>query len=64
MTLRTELNIADPDGLYAALLAAHRGLSAEGSAALNAELVLLLMNHVGDAEVIGEALALARQGKT
>lgn len=63
MTLRTDLNLADPDGLYAALLAAHRGLSPEGSAALNAELILLLMNHVGDAAVIREAIALARQGK-
>jgi hypothetical protein len=63
MTLKTDLNIADPDGLYAALLAAHRGLSADGSAALNAELILLLMNHIGDAAVIREALDLARQGK-
>ncbi len=63
MTLKTDLNIADPDTLYAALLAAHKGLSAEGSAALNAELILLLMNHVGDAEVIRAALDLARQGK-
>lgn len=63
MTLKTDLNIADPDGVYAALLAAHRGLSAEGSAALNAELILLLMNHIGDAAVIRQALDLARQGK-
>lgn len=64
MTLKTDLNIADPDALYAALLAAHRGLSPEGGAALNAELILLLMNHIGDEAVIREALALARQGKT
>lgn len=63
MTLKTDLNIADPDGVYAALLSAHRGLSAEGSAALNAELILLLMNHIGDERVIREALDLARQGK-
>ncbi|MCR9150986.1 MAG: DUF2783 domain-containing protein [Rhodobacteraceae bacterium] len=63
MTLKTDLNIADPDALYAALLAAHKGLSAEGSAALNAELILLLMNHVGDVGVIRAALDLARQGK-
>lgn len=63
MTLKTDLNIADPDGVYAALLAAHRGLSAEGSAALNAELILLLMNHIGDEAVIRQALDLARQGK-
>jgi len=63
MTLKTDLNIADPDRLYAALLAAHRDLSPEGSAALNAELILLLMNHVGDEAVIREALDIARQGK-
>lgn len=63
MTLKTDLDIADPDGIYAALLAAHRGLSAEGSAALNAELILLLMNHIGDEGVIRQALDLARQGK-
>lgn len=63
MTLKTDLNIADPDALYATLLAAHRGLSAEGSAALNAELILILMNHIGDAGVIAAALDLARQGK-
>ena len=63
MTLKTDLDIADPDGIYAALLAAHRGLTAEGSAALNAELILLLMNLIGDEAVIRQALDLARQGK-
>lgn len=63
MTLRTDPNIADPDRAYAALLAAHRGLSPAGSAAMNAELILLLMNHIGDETVIAEALDLARQGK-
>lgn len=63
MTLKTDLNLADPDAVYAALLAAHHGLSAEGGAALNAELILLLINHIGDEAVIREALDLARQGK-
>lgn len=63
MTLKTDLNIADPDGIYAALLSAHRGLGPAGSAALNAELILLLMNHIGDEDVIRAALDIARQGK-
>ncbi len=58
--LVTTPNIADPDGFYAALLEAHRGLDAAGSAALNARLVLILANHIGDRAVLDEALALAR----
>ncbi|QPH53460.1 DUF2783 domain-containing protein [Pontivivens ytuae] len=60
MTLETSPNLgAEADDLYAELLAAHEGLSAEESAALNARLVLTLMNHVGDAEAIRAAIALA-----
>ncbi len=61
MTLIVAPNIADPDGFYAALLAAHRGLTEKESAALNARLVLILANHVGDAQVLAEALDLARK---
>ncbi|WP_212524270.1 DUF2783 domain-containing protein [Actibacterium sp. MT2.3-13A] len=59
-TLNTAPNIARPDDFYAALLAAHEGLSKAESDALNARLVLILSNHVGDMEVLEEALALAR----
>ncbi|MCB1334668.1 MAG: DUF2783 domain-containing protein [Roseivivax sp.] len=58
--LNTNPNIADPDGFYAALIAAHDGLSEEQSAALNARLILILANHVGDPEVLRAALAAAR----
>ena len=58
--LNTDPNIADPDGFYAELLAVHEGLSEEESMALNARLVLLLANHVGDRAVLAEALAAAR----
>ena len=54
-------NIPDTDGFYAALLAAHRGLSPEESQAMNARLVLVLSNHIGDRVVLDQALALARQ---
>jgi hypothetical protein len=61
MPLTRDPNIADPDGLYAAILEAHAGLSEAESAALNARLVLLLANHIGDAAVLAEALAAARK---
>jgi hypothetical protein len=61
MALQRETNVADPDALYAAILAAHEGLSEADSVALNARLVLLLANHIGDREVLDEALATARR---
>jgi Protein of unknown function (DUF2783) len=48
------------DDFYAALLEAHEGLSDIDSAALNAQLVLMLSNHLGDLPVIREALSVAR----
>lgn len=50
------------DDVYAALMAAHEGLSDEESARLNARLVLLLMNHIGDRAVLDSAIAAARTG--
>ena len=61
MKLVTEPNLPDRDATYARLVHAHRGLSAEESAALNARLVLILVNHVGDCEAITEAIDLARR---
>lgn len=49
------------DVFYAALLEAHEGLSAEDSARLNARLVLILANQVGDADVLQAALHKARE---
>jgi hypothetical protein len=60
--LTTTPNIAEPDAFYASLLAAHRGLSEAESHALNARLVLVLANHIGDRKVLDLALALARDG--
>ncbi len=48
------------DDVYAALMAAHEGLSDAESARLNARLVLLLMNHIGNRAVIEAAIAAAR----
>lgn len=61
MTLNTGPNLTDVDDIIADLLAAHRGLSPEQSLVLNAQLVLILANHIGDRAVISEALALARE---
>ena len=61
MALKRDPNMADPDGLYAALIDAHADLSEADSAALNARLVLLLANHIGDPAVLAEALAIARK---
>lgn len=60
--LRTDPAYANPDDLYDALIRAHDGLSEAQSAALNARLILLLANHVGDLDVVREALAVARAG--
>jgi Protein of unknown function (DUF2783) len=61
MTLITTPNLRDPDAAYAALLAAHKGLAEAESHALNARLVLILMNHLGDEKTFAEALTLARK---
>ena len=50
------------DDFYEALIETHRGLSDEQSELVNARLVLLLANHIGDLRVLREALAAARAG--
>jgi len=61
-TLNTEPNIAGPDDFYERLIATHRGLSDEQSALVNAKLILLLANHIGDTNVLAQAMAAARDG--
>ena len=60
MSLRTEPRLADPDALYAALMDAHRDLAPEASRKLDAKLVLLLANHIGELAPVLEAIALAK----
>jgi len=50
------------DDVYNALIEMHEGLTPEQSQVVDAKLILLLVNHVGDFEVLREAIALARQG--
>ncbi|MBB3138936.1 putative radical SAM superfamily protein [Rhizobium pisi] len=60
--LETKPNFSRPDETYAMLIKTHEGLTDEESQALNARLILILLNQVGDYETIGQALALARSG--
>lgn len=62
--LNTETNLAAPDDFYEALIDAHRDLSNEQSQEMNAALILLLANHLGDMAVLREALAQARASVT
>jgi len=61
-TLNTEPNIPAPDDFYERLIATHRGLSDDESALVNAKLVLLLANHIGDPAVLAQAMSAARDG--
>ena len=54
-------NIPDPDGFYDELLGAHQGLTKDDSDALNARLILILANHIGDRDVLRTALAAAKR---
>jgi hypothetical protein len=71
--LRTQPNFGRPgvrhrhaytpgDDFYELLIEGHRGLSDEQSELMNARLVLLLANHVGDLRVLREAIEAARAG--
>ncbi|MDX1779913.1 MAG: DUF2783 domain-containing protein [Thalassovita sp.] len=61
MSLTLTPNIDKADDFYAELLATHEGLSTAESDALNARLILILANHIGDCAVLREALAAAKK---
>ena len=73
MALNTQPNLSAPgkryfrafspgDDFYEALIDTHRDLSDEQSAMVNARLILLLANHIGDISVLREAMRIAREG--
>lgn len=62
MMLNTEINLAAPDDFYQALIEMHRDLSDEQSQLVNAKLILLLANHIGDLDVLRQAMQAAREG--
>lgn len=59
--MKTSLNLQDADGFYEQLLDAHQDLTKEESDLLNARLILLLANQVGDARVLAECVEAARK---
>ncbi len=63
MPLDLSPRLSDPDGLFAALVAAHEGLDPPASRRLDATLVLLLANHIGDAGVVLEAIRVAQEAE-
>ncbi|HUK07637.1 MAG TPA: DUF2783 domain-containing protein [Stellaceae bacterium] len=60
--LHPENRIGDPDTFYAELIELHRGLNDEQARLVDARLILLLANEVGDLGVLRQAMAAARQG--
>lgn len=56
-SLQRDLKITDPDDFYDQLIELHRELDAAQSQVANAKLVLLLANHIGDRQVLDEAIA-------
>jgi len=61
MALSTSSNFAKPDDAFRMIVESHRGLSDAQSADLDAALVLVLANHIGDLDVLREAIELARR---
>lgn len=61
MPLSTSSNFAHPDDAFRAIVEAHRGLTDEQSADFDAALVLILANHIGDIDVLREAIGLAKR---
>lgn len=59
--LNTRLNVARPDDIYEQLIGLHAGLSEAESLRVNARLILLLINHIGDERVVRDAMAAARR---
>ncbi|NUZ05263.1 DUF2783 domain-containing protein [Piscinibacter koreensis] len=58
--MKTQPNLQQPDAFYAAWVAAHEHLDPVRSADLNARLVLLLANQIGDHAVLLECIEAAR----
>ena len=61
--LVTASQFADPDAAYLALVEARRSLTDAAAAELDTRLVLILANHIGDLDVLREAIVLAKGSK-
>ena len=62
VTLNIQPNIENADDFYEALIDMHHDLTPEQSELVNARLILLLANHIGNIDVLGDAMARARDG--
>jgi hypothetical protein len=62
MPLNTDPNLTRPDDFYEALIDMHRDLTEAQSQSANAQLILLLANHLGDQATLSEAIRIARDG--
>lgn len=61
MNLNTAPNLVDPDGFYQKLIDLHQDCSEEQSRLINASLILLLANHIGDMAVLEDAMRIAAE---
>jgi hypothetical protein len=59
MPLNLEPNIASPDDFYEKLINMQRDLSEDEVQLMNAKLILVLANHIGDPEVLDDAMTVA-----
>ncbi len=58
--MHTEINVEDPDDFYAKLIELHEGLSVDESLKVNAKLILMMANEIGDRSTLDEMLAYLR----
>ena len=59
MKLNTEANIPDPDSFYEELIDSQRDMTDAEAQAMNARLILVLANHIGDRQALAEAIRVA-----
>jgi len=59
MSLNIKPNLPDPDGFYQELIDSQREMDDAQAERMNCKLVLILANHIGDREIIREAIRLA-----
>ena len=62
MPINTKPNIDRPDDFYQELIDLHRDLSDDQSRDLNARLILILANHIGDMDILSNAMKMAKTG--
>jgi hypothetical protein len=61
--LITEANLSRPDDFYQMLIDMHQGLDDAESQLVNAKLILLLSNHIGDLDILKQAMDIARTAR-